>query len=193
MDSILKYVKKDGTINTSDVIADGISKFDYYKFLKDNNYEKVAPGVYAQKDMWVDELVLIEKRCPQAVISHDEALYYYGLIDHEPLRPSLTIYSGYNVSRLKSNGYKVFYVKKEFLELGKTKVIDLNGNEVNMYNLERTICDLIRNRSDFEIQDFNIALKTYVKRKDKNITRLFEYAALFKVDNVLRKYMEVLL
>ena len=73
------------------------------------------------------------------------------------------------------------------------KVIDFYGNEINMYDLERTICDLVRNRNDFEIQDFNNALKSYVKRKDKNITKLFEYATLFKIENVLRKYMEVLL
>ena len=73
------------------------------------------------------------------------------------------------------------------------RVIDFYGNEINMYDLERTICDLVRNRNDFEIQDFNNALKSYVKRKDKNITKLFEYATLFKIENVLRKYMEVLL
>ena len=73
------------------------------------------------------------------------------------------------------------------------KVIDFYGNEINMYDLERTICDLVRNRNDFEIQDFNNALKSYVKRKDKNITKLFEYATLFKIENVLRKYMEILL
>ena len=193
MKKVLNYVNKDGTINTSDVIAGGISKFDYYRFLKENNYQKVAPGVYASEDAWLDELLLLNIRCPKGVISHDEALYYYGLIDHEPQSTTFTIYSGYNVSRLKSKGYKAFYVKKELLDIGKMKVIDFYGNEINMYDLERTICDLVRNRNDFEIQDYNNALKSYVKRKDKNITKLFEYATLFKIENVLRKYMEVLL
>ena len=193
MEGIIKHISNEGTIKTADVVADGISKFDYYRYLKQNNFEKIAPGLYAKSGTWPDDLAIIKKRCPQAVISHDEALYYYGLVDREPAQPTFTIYSGYNVSRLKENGYKTFYVKKELLDLGKITVKDFNGTEVNMYDLERTVCDLVRNRSSFEIQDFTSALKAYVKRKDKNLTKLFEYADAFKVKNILRKYLEVLL
>ena len=43
--------------------------------------------------------------------------YYYGLTDREPLVHTLTIYSGYNVHRLKEDGYKVYTVKRNFLTL----------------------------------------------------------------------------
>lgn len=193
METIEKYISAAGTINTADVVAEGISKYDYYRYLKENNFEKVAPGMYAQNDAWPDELAIIKKRCPQAVISHDEALYYHGLVDREPERPSFTIYSGYNVSRLKGHKFKTYYIKKELLDMGKITVNDFNGTEVNMYDLERTICDLIRNRSSFEIQDFNTALKAYARRKDKNLTKLFEYAEALGIENVTRQYLEVLL
>lgn len=62
-----------------------------------------------------------------------------------------------------------------------------------MYNLERTICDLIRSRNNIEIQDFNSILKNYISRKDKDLNRLMEYGKLLKIDNVIRRYMEVLL
>lgn len=114
----------------------------------------------------------------QAVISHDEALHYHNLIDHEPASPTFTIYSGYNASRLKKYRYKPFFVKKEFLNLGKETVKDCFGNSVPMYDLERTICDLFRNRSSFEIQDFTTAVKSYARRKDRNIPKLYEYAGL---------------
>lgn len=132
-------------------------------------------------------------RCPQAVISHDVTLHYYGLVDREASVPTLTIYSGYNTSRLKAAGYKVFFVKKEYLDTGKTEVADLDGNTIPMYDPERTMCDLVRNRSSFEIQDFNTALKTYARRKEKNLTKLFEYARLLRVEKLMRAYMEVLL
>ena len=44
-----------------------------------------------------------------------------------------------------------------------------------------------------EVQDFNATLKTDISRKDKNLNRLMEYAKLFRVDNIVRSYMEVLL
>ena len=72
-------------------------------------------------------------------------------------------------------------------------VKDNDGNMIPMYDLERTICDLMRSRSSIEAQDFNSVLKTYVSRRDKDLNRLMEYAKLFRVDNVIRRYMGVLL
>lgn len=62
-----------------------------------------------------------------------------------------------------------------------------------MYDIERTICDLVRSRSNFEIQDFNSVLKTYVGKKDKDLNKLMEYAKAFRIDKIVRQYMEVLL
>ena len=112
----------------------------------------------------------------------------------EPLVHTLTIYSGYNVHRLIADGNcKVYTVKRELLNIGKTIVKNNNGNMIPMYDMERTICDLIRSRSSIEIQEFNSVLKAYVSRNDKNLNQLMEYAKLFRVDNVIRRYMGVLL
>ena len=62
-----------------------------------------------------------------------------------------------------------------------------------MYDVERTMCDLVRNRNSFEINDFNSALKAYSRKKEKNLTKLFEYAKIFRVERLMRTYMEVLL
>ena len=141
----------------------------------------------------IDELEMLHRRCPMGVFSHDEAFYYYGLTDREPLVHTLTIYSGYNAHRLKEDGYKVYTVKKELLDVGKRTVKSNQGNEIPMYDLERTICDLVRSRSSIEVQDFNAVLKAYVGRKDKDLNKLMKYAKLFRVDKIVRNYMEVLL
>lgn len=172
----------------------GISKFKFYKYVRENGLEPVGRGVYSTGTDWIDELYVLHKRCPNAVFSHDEAFYYHGLIDREPLVHTLTIYSGYNAHRLIADGNcKVYTVKRELLNIGKIVVKDNDGNMIPMYDLERTICDLIRSRSCIEIQDFNSALKAYVARKDKDLNRLMEYAKLFRVNNVIRRYMGVLL
>ncbi len=84
-------------------------------------------------------------------------------------------------------------MKKDLLDVGKTLIIDTLGNEVPMYNLERTVCDAFRSRNSIEAQDFNAILKSYVARLDKDLNLLMEYAKLFRVDNVARRYLEVLL
>jgi len=170
-----------------------LSKHDFYKLVNDAGYERVAHGIYASPDAVVDEMYLIHYRCPNAIFSHDEALYFHGLTDREPLQHTITIYTGYNTKRLTTSGIKVYTVKKELLDIGKITGKDSFGNEIPVYDLERTICDLIRSRRNFEIQDFQTALKAYVARKDKDLNKLMRYAGLFHVDSILRNYMEVLI
>ena len=172
----------------------GISKYKFYKYVNESGLEQVAHGVYAAKDEWVDELYLLHQRCEMAVFSHDEAFYYHGLTDREPLVHTMTVYSGYNPHRLISDGKcKVYSVKKELLNLGRNEVEDNVGNIIPMYDLERTICDLIRSRNSIEVQEFNSVIKAYVSKREKDLNKLMEYAKSFRVQNIVRKYMEVLI
>ena len=87
----------------------------------------------------------------------------------------------------------MYYVRKELLDIGKTMVKDSFGNDIPMYDLERTICDLVRSRNSIEIQEFSSVIKAYITRRDKNLNLLMEYAREFRIENVIRRYMEVLL
>lgn len=188
-----EIVDDSGILLTKNAIEAGISKHALYNFIRNNGFEKAAHGVYASPETWEDENYILSLRCPQGVLSHDEALYYHGLTDREPLQKTITIYTGYGTSRMVADGIKVFTVKKELLDIGKEIVKTSYGHDIPLYNRERTICDLIRSRNRFEIQDFQTALKTYIMGKNKNLNRLMEYAKLFHVDKKIRKYMEVLL
>ena len=188
-----EIVDDSGILLTKNAIEAGISKHALYNFIRDNGFEKAAHGVYASPETWKDENYILSLRCPQGVLSHDEALYYHGLTDRGPLQKTITIYTGYGTSRMVADGIKVFTVKKELLDIGKEIVKTSYGHDIPLYNRERTICDLIRSRNRFEIQDFQTALKTYIMGKNKNLNRLMEYAKLFHVDKKIREYMEVLL
>ena len=193
MNRIEKLLDESGLLLTKVAMDAGVTKYDLYNYIEENKYERVAHGMYVAPDAWEDENYIISLRCPKAVISHDEALYYYGLVDREPFKHTITIYTGYGTARLIKDGIKVYTVKKELLDVGKTEVISSFGHKIPMYNLERAICDLIRSRSSFEIQDFQTALKSYLKKKDKDLNLLMEYAKLFHIDKRVREYMEVLL
>lgn len=191
--SITSFIDTSGILLTKQAIYGGVKKDALYRFIAENNFEKIGHGVYLAPDAWEDAAFVLHQRCPQAVFSHDEALFYYDLIDREPLQQTITIYSGYNTKSLKSSGIKVFTIKKELLTLGKITYQNVFGHQIPLYDLERTLCDLIRNRSSFEIQDFQTALKNYVNRPDKNIQKLMTYAPFFRVENLIHQYLEVLL
>ena len=67
------------------------------------------------------------------------------------------------------------------------------GHTVPVYDVERTVCDIIRSRSNIEAQTFQDALKQYAKRPDKNLRQLMQYARELHVEKILKQYLEVLL
>ena len=87
----------------------------------------------------------------------------------------------------------VYTIKKELHDVGIVTMNTPFGNPVPVYDMERTICDLIRSRSGIEMQTFQDALKQYAKRKDKDLRKLMRYAQMFRVEKLLRQYLEVLL
>ena len=180
-------------IQTSQVISLGISKPVLYQYIRDNEMEQIAHGVYATKDTWIDAMYMVHLRCEQAVFSHETALFLHDLTDREPMEYEITVKTGYNPSRLKEDGIKVYTVKRELHGEGIVMMLTPFGHSVPVYNMERTICDIIRNRNNTEIQTFQTALKQYVKRKDKDLRLLMQYATKFRVDKILRQYLEVLL
>ena len=183
----------DGILQTSAVIAAGVTKPVLYQYIRQNNLEQAAHGIYVSKDAWVDGMYLLHLRCAQAVFSHESALFFHDLTDREPSPYSVSVQRGYSPTRLKADGITVYTVKKELYPIGITSAKTPFGHTVPTYDMERTICDLIRCRNDMEVQTFQDALKRYAKRTDKNLSTLMRYAAQFRVKKVLRQYLEVLL
>ena len=117
MKDMAELIREYGYITPEIAAKNGISKYKFYKYVRENDLEQVEHGIYISQDEWVDELYVLHKRCPNAVFSHNEALYFYGLTDREPLVHTLTVYSGYNAHRLTADGRcKVYTVKKELLD-----------------------------------------------------------------------------
>lgn len=182
-----------GILQTAQVLDAGISKQTFYGYVKAHGLERICHGVYATQDAWVDTAYILHLRCRQAVFSHDSALFFYELTDREPTRYSLTVKSGYNPSKLQADGFRVFTVKESLHGVGLTDGKTPFGHTVPVYDMERTICDLLRSRSRMETQELQTALREYVRKKEKNLQRLMQYAPIFGVEKLLRQYLEVLL
>ncbi len=185
--------RRHGILKTSDVVAAGISKATFSAYLKKNGYEKASHGIYCAPDAWEDRMYLLQLRCPKVIFSHETALFLHDLTDQEPLHYSVTVQTGYNPAHLTAEGIQVYTVKQSLLSLGKTEWLTPFGNSVQIYDLERTICDVVRSRNSLEARTLHDALRQYTRRRDKNLLRLMEYAEQLRVQTVLRQYLEVLL
>ena len=79
------------------------------------------------------------------------------------------------------------------LDLGKIEVNSPYGMKINVYDKERTICDIIKNRNNMDKEIFSKAIKKYIKSNNKNLNKLMKYAKELKVETKVREYMEVIL
>ncbi len=138
-------------------------------------------------------MYLIHLRCKQAVFSHESALLMHDLTDREPFQYVITVKTGYNPSVLKKEGLCVHTIRKELHDIGCTTAQTPFGHAVPVYNMERTICDIFRSRSQVEVQNFYGAIKAYLRRQERNIPLLLRYAKALRVERVMKPYLEVLL
>jgi predicted transcriptional regulator of viral defense system len=182
-----------GVITTSLVEENNIHREYIREIIKQGKLEKVAYGVYITPDVWEDKMLIHQLRKKKMIYSHETALFMNDLTDREPLAYSVTVPFGYNDSRLKKEGLIVHTVKKELFDLGAIVKKTVFGNDVKVYDAERSICDLIRDRNNQDQAIISDALKNYVNRKDKDLNRLITYAGKFRVEKTLNTYLEVLL
>lgn len=182
-----------GIVETKIAIAHGISKAMLSKLCKEDKIHRVAQGQYIFPDDMQDELLSISKRTEQLIFSHETALFLHGISDRTPFEHTITVPSNYTPSVVTKAACKIYYIKPELFDMGKTLLKTPAGNEVPAYDLERTVCDMIRSRNKLGTETFLAALKMYAVSPKKDLNKLNTYAKKMRVSNVLRQYLEVLL
>ena len=182
-----------GIIETKIAAQRGISKAMLYKLCKEDKIHRIVKGQYILPDDMQDELLAISNRSERIIFSHETALYLHGISDRTPFEHTVTAPSGCIPSAAIKAECKVYYIKPELFELGKTTLKTPAGNDVTAYDLERTICDVIRSRNKLGTETFFTALKLYAASPKKDLNKLNAYAKKMRVFNVLRQYLEVLL
>lgn len=185
--------QNDGLLTTADAVQAGVSRPTLAKFVEKNGYERVMRGVYCAPYAWVDKMFLLQMRWPAAIFSHDTALFLHDLTDRDPLQYTVTMKTGRNPTNLTNAGICVYTVKEALFTLGQTTAKTIYGHNVRTYDVERTVCDVVRSRSSMDGHIFQETLKRYARRKDKDLHRLMQYAKAFRVDRLIKQYMEILL
>ncbi|SDB24994.1 Transcriptional regulator, predicted component of viral defense system [Ruminococcaceae bacterium FB2012] len=182
-----------GIIETTTAIQHGISKAMLYKLCKEERILRIAQGQYILPDEIQDELLSISKRSDKLIFSHETALFLHRISDRTPFEHTVTSPSGCSPSASIKAVCKIYYIKPELFDLGRTTLKTPAGNAVAAYDLERTVCDIIRSRSKVGTETFLSALKMYAASPKKDLNKLNSYAKKLRVANVLRPYLEVLL
>lgn len=156
--------------------------------------ERLRPGVYQVKGEIVDDFLMISSNSKRIAFSNQTALYLHDLSDRTPNIFHISVPQGYNASHIKKRyeNLQIHYVKKDLFEIGLIQVETPMGNLVPAYDRERTICDIIIDREKIDKQIFTDGIRRYFKSSNKNLRKLIKYSRLFKIEEEVKRYIEVL-
>ena len=141
---------------------------------------------------WEDEFYLLQQKYKRGIFSHATALYLLGYSERVPLTFHMTFPTKYNSASLKQENVTITRVNDSNYALGLSGAVTPGGNQVQIYDLERSLCDILRGSGD-DIQTIQYAMKKYAASKQRDINKLMRYARQLRVEAKIRRYMEVLL
>lgn len=182
-----------GMFAASQATEVGLRRQQLAGFVKAGILERADRGIYVCPGGLDDALFWMQRRASKIVYSHETALFLHRITDRTPIRYSITVPSSYKASEALKKSCKTYYIKQELIDLGKTEKSSGMGHTIITYDLERTLCDIIRSRNKIDGQIVIEALKNYAQSKCKDLHRLFKYAENFGVEKILYQYLEVLL
>lgn len=146
------------------------STYQIRKALENKEIFKIEKGIYSDVPS-VHYLSIINKKYPYAVITSFSAYYYPNLTDVIPDK----IYLSTNRSNrmISSNKIKQIRMKDELFNLGKTQ-IDYEGVQINIYDKERLLIDLARNKNKIGYDLYKEIISNYRKQVDLLDTQKIE-------------------
>ena len=185
--------KNNGIVTTTQVTEAGIPRRCLRALVESGTIYRVERGIYALPEVWEDEIFFMQYRVSKGIFSHETALYLHSMTDRTPIRYTMTFPFGYNTGSVKKQGIVAKLSTEATYQLGMITMSSPAGNPIKVYDVERTLCDILKARHRADIQVINQAMKAYAGSKEKDIAKLMNYAEQLRVKPKVLKYMEVLL
>ncbi|GBD92344.1 hypothetical protein BMS3Abin04_03079 [bacterium BMS3Abin04] len=197
MDKIIKIFKEQkGYARMLEMKKKGIHTRSIKKAVDNGTIEKIKPGLYKLVDYPWDEhetFVDIYNANKKAVICLLSAAAYWELTTYIPNQTDVAVPMNTGKFNLDYPPTKIYYFSKIYYSEGIESIKTKSG-VFNIYNKEKTICDLFRYQKKIGEDLILESLKTYIRdRKNRSIPKLLEYAEIHKVTNKLQPLLKGML
>ncbi len=158
------------------------SDYEIKKLIKTGKIVKIEKGIYSDNNN-VNYLEVLTKKYPNAIFTLDSAFYYHNLTDVIPERECLALRR--NSTKISDDRVKVLYYQDKFFEIGKSS-LRVNGVEIQIYDKERMLIELIRNRKTLGFDYYKEIIGNYREMKDTlNTKKIAEYISKFAIEDYL--------
>ncbi len=181
-------------ITTAELKDMGYSYYKIGKLEKDGLLRRVNRSTYENLSYKGDEndFFTAEAFVPYGVICLMSAARYYELTNFLPDSVDVAVERKKKVVTLPDwPEIKIFYFAPARMDLGVTEVRE-DDNVFHIFDIEKTVVDIIYYRNKIGIEETSEVLKNYLKRRDRQIDRLYAYAKRLRCEKIVRTYLEVL-
>lgn len=182
-------MKKEKFFTTNMVCAE--SRTEYYATLQkvqEGTLVRVKRGVFAKPDDLANVMIDIEKIIPGGILCMYSAWSYYGLTTQVPQQYDVAIKRGRKVTLPQYPSFSVHNLTDSVLDTGVTSAT-ISGYEVKIFDIEKSVCDAVKFRNKIGLDVCTEIVRNYLKRKDRNISKLMNYAKTLRVSKILEMYI----
>ena len=193
-DKILTYARdNNGYITTKEAENLEVNSTFLSNLVIEKKIERVGIGIYKLPEYPIDNFYILSKSSKKMCYSHATALYLHNMSDRIPLVYDITVPYNYSGNLLNNGNVSLRYVKDDIFELGMINIKTINDLTVKCYDLERTLCDIIKDKNNMDKEIYSKALKEYARNKNKDILKLVKYAKKLDIEDEVVELMEILL
>lgn len=151
------------------------SDYQIQKAVSEGKYFKLDDGLYSDKPN-ADYIEIIEKKFPNAVIYGESAYYYHNLTDFIPKRLVLATKKN---ETIRSKYVKQVRLTDKLFDLGISE-IKINGIVVRIYDKERMLIELARNKNQMGYDLYKEIVINYRKIADElDMEKIEKYLAYY--------------
>ena len=162
---------------------------DEGKLIKLNKSYYEITGYYGEES----DFYYTEAYAPSGVICLLSAAVYYNLTTYIPDAIDIAIPRKAKVSTIPEwPPMKIHYYTDERHALGMVTVQE-GRNQFRIYDIEKTVVDIVFYREKVGIEETKEILHNYLRRRERQLDRLYAYAKKLHCEKILRTYLEVLI
>lgn len=183
LEQITQLIEEQGGIVKKEQFTElGIDYRRILDFVQSGDLVRIKNGYYTDRIDRFTEEELVARLFGDARLCMESALYAYGYISQKPYGWHLAVDKNTSKSRFKMDYPKIipYYTEPEALELGSTEIM-ISGQQFQIYDRDRVICDCLKYESKLEREVFKEALQSYIRDSQKDISALMAYARARKV------------
>ena len=190
MAKIHRALTKSGGVIRSYELQEPRAYYNINKEIKSGNVIRIKNGVYMLPEELASTMIDVARIVPGGVVCMYSAWDYYGLTTQIPDGFYIAIEKHRKVVVPDIMGIILCYWQEKYCTMGVVET-EIANHKVKIFCIEKSVCDAIKFRNKIGTEAAIEILKNYLKRKERNISLLMDFAKQMRILSTMRQYLEM--